>query len=152
MKKIVTVALVAFVILLAGSQLVRPARTNPPVDAPLAIRDPAVESVLRRSCFDCHSNETRWPWYSTVAPVSWLLVSDVNEARHEMNFSSWKDPKRELRKEMCEQVREGEMPLWFYIPLHPDARLSEADIRILCDWGARSSGGTPIAEAPDDDD
>lgn len=53
---------------------------------------------------------------------------------------------------MCEQVREGEMPLWFYIPLHPDARLSEADIRILCDWGARSSGGMPIAEAPDDDD
>ncbi len=73
-------------------------------------------------------------------------MSDVNEARHEMNFSSWKDPKRELRKEMCESRERS------FIPLHRDARLSEADVRILCDWAARSSGGAPIAEAPDDDD
>ena len=149
MKK-TAVVLVALVVILAGAQLVRPARTNPAANAPLAIGDRGVESILRRSCFDCHSNETRWPWYSNVAPVSWLVVRDVNEARDEMNFSSWKDPKGKLRAEICENVREGEMPLAIYLPLHADAGLTAADKKTLCDWASRS--GTIAARAGQDDD
>lgn len=135
-RKTFTVALIGLLVLLAGAQLVRPARTNPAADAPLAIGDPAVEGVLRRSCFDCHSNETRWPWYSAVAPASWLVARDVNEGRDELNFSSWKDPKGKLRREICEKVREGEMPLAIYLPLHAGARLTEADKTLLCTWAS----------------
>lgn len=146
MKRFLKIALAVVIVFLAGAQLVRPARTNPPATAPLAIEDRAAETVLRRSCFDCHSNETRWPWYTAVAPISWLVVSDVNEGRREMNFSAWKDPKRKLRKEICEQVREGEMPLAIYLPLHPAARLTPADVQTLCGWAARSApAGAAIA-------
>lgn len=152
MKKSFTVALVAVLVLLAGAQLVRPARTNPAADAPLAIGDPGVERVLRRSCFDCHSNETKWPWYSGVAPSSWLVVRDVNEAREELNFSSWKDPKGELRTEICEKVREGEMPLGIYLPLHAEARLTEADKTLLCRWANAGSGTSGEAREDEHDE
>lgn len=149
MKK-TAVVLVAVVVILAGAQLVRPARTNPAADAPLAIGDRGVESILRRSCFDCHSNETRWPWYSNVAPASWLVVRDVNKGRNEMNFSHWKDPEGKLRAEICENVREGEMPLAIYLPLHADARLTEADRKTLCTWASRS--GAVAARSGQNDD
>ncbi len=149
MKK-TTVVLVALGVILAGAQLVRPARTNPAADAPLPIGDRGVESILRRSCFDCHSNETRWPWYSNVAPASWLVVGDVNEGREAMNFSNWKDPKRELRAEICENVREGEMPPTIYLPLHADAGLTDADKKTICDWASRS--GTIAARTGEDED
>ncbi|HEU5163562.1 MAG TPA: heme-binding domain-containing protein [Thermoanaerobaculia bacterium] len=149
MKK-TTIVLAGLVIALAGAQFVRPARTNPAVDAPLAIGDPAVEAVLRRACFDCHSNETRWPWYSAVAPSSWLVVRDVNEGRGEMNFSSWNDPEGELREEICEKVREGEMPLKIYLPLHAKARLTEADKTALCAWANRAP--SPQAGTHTEDD
>jgi hypothetical protein len=146
------VVLVALVIVLAGAQLVRPARTNPAADAPLAIGDPAVEAVLRRACFDCHSNETRWPWYSAVAPSSWLVVRDVNKGRDEMNFSSWKDPKGELRAEICEKVREGEMPMKIYLPLHAEARLTEQDKALLCAWADRSATAPAGLHSEEGDD
>jgi hypothetical protein len=151
MKKTAVIVLVAIVIFLAGAQLVRPARTNPPADAPLVISDRAVESILRRSCYDCHSNQTRWPWYSNVAPASWLVVKDVNEGREEMNFSNWKDPKGELRAEICEKVREGEMPLAIYVPLHAEARLTAEDERTLCAWASRSAVGASPTENEEDD-
>ena len=149
MKK-TAIVLVSLGIVLAGAQLVRPARTNPTADAPRAIGDPAVETILRRACFDCHSNETRWPWYSAVAPSSWLVVRDVNEGRSEMNFSNWKDPKGELRTEICEKVREGEMPMKIYLPLHAEARLTEADKTALCDWANRSAISQGHSEGNDD--
>ena len=96
------------------------------------------QEVLRRSCFDCHSNETRWPWYARVAPISWLLHRDVVEGRRHLIFSEWdKVPpdKRAKRIAGCwRQVQRGDMPLWFYLPLHPAAKLSSDDKALLEKW------------------
>jgi hypothetical protein len=94
--------------------------------------------VLHRSCWDCHSNETDWPWYSAVAPVSWLVAHDVSEGRDQVNFSTWASlsPKDEghALEEIREQMEKKEMPLWYYLPLHSDARMSDADRETLIDW------------------
>ncbi|HEY0787258.1 MAG TPA: heme-binding domain-containing protein [Thermoanaerobaculia bacterium] len=151
MKKTFPVAVIALLVLLAGAQLVRPARTNPPANAPLPIDDPAAEAVFRRACFDCHSNQTRWPWYAGVAPFSWLVVRDVNEGRSKMNFSTWKDPEGELPEEICEEVRKGAMPLKIYLSLHPEARLTQADKEALCGWAGRAAPASATAEDDEDD-
>lgn len=122
---------------LVAIQVIPVARTNPPVEeevpAPAEVRD-----VLRRACYDCHSNETNWPWYGRVAPMSWLVVRDVNEGRAEMNYSAWNRLSAEKQKKRFRQswelVDKGEMPLWFYMPLHPEAKLSDADRELLKGW------------------
>lgn len=130
-------------VVLVVIQAFRPAHTNPPVDpqqtVQAALTVPAdVDAVLERSCNDCHSNETLWPWYAEVAPVSWFVVDHVNHGREEMSFSAWGtySARKAAHKleEICEKVREGEMPLASYLLLHPEARLSEADKQALCDW------------------
>jgi hypothetical protein len=97
-----------------------------------------VEGILKRSCYDCHSNHTTWPWYSSVAPVSWLVAEDVEHGRKKMNFSEWtklSEAKREARlNEICEQVKSDEMPMPKYLLMHSDAKLSQADKDILCKW------------------
>ncbi|UCF40387.1 MAG: heme-binding domain-containing protein [Gemmatimonadota bacterium] len=112
-------------------------RANPPVTAEIAA-PPEVMEVLRVACYDCHSNETRWPWYGYVAPVSWLVAHDVNEAREELNFSEWgllsAEDAAELREEVWEEVEEGEMPLRKYVWLHPEARLSREQRQVLQMW------------------
>jgi len=115
--------------------------TNPPVEADLNAPT-EVKAILERSCYDCHSNQTRWPWYSRVAPVSWLMAHDVTEGREHINFSEWhrlrtKD-QVEAMEEMWEEVKEGEMPLWFYLPMHPEARISQADRAVLQSWAEGS--------------
>ncbi len=135
LKIIAAVLIVAFI----GIQFVPVERSNPPVtgeiDAP-----PRVKEILMRSCYDCHSNETVWPWYSYIAPASWLLADDVAEGRAELNFSEWKgyDEKRKLKKfkETREEVEEGEMPQWYYVIMHPEAKLSDADKQALFEWTA----------------
>lgn len=111
--------------------------SNPPVTADIP-SSPEVKAVLRRACYDCHSNETRWPWYSRVAPASWLTARDVREGRAELNFSAWNEYSTQQRvkkiKESWEEVAEGEMPPWFYLPAHRDARLSAEDRVLLRDW------------------
>jgi hypothetical protein len=102
-------------------------RINPPVVQKIKM-DAGTEKILRRACFDCHSNETIWPWYSTVAPVSWLFSYDVNKGREKLNFSNGKYSDL---KEIAEEVREGKMPLKRYIFLHPEARLTEKDKEAL---------------------
>lgn len=108
---------------------------NPPhrykMDAP-----PEVEVILRRACFDCHSNETKWPIYSRVAPGSWLMARDIHNGRNHLNFSEWADVDDDERQddlENCwEQVESGAMPKWFYIfPFHRDAKLSDGDKALL---------------------
>lgn len=136
-------AALGLIILLVLAQLVRPDMTNPPVDesrtlsAKAQVR-PEVYAILERSCNDCHSNKTSWPLYSQVTPVSWYLVNHVNEGRRELNLSDWAkyDTTRATRKldAICEQVREGEMPLNSYLLLHPAAKLSEEDKKAICDW------------------
>ena len=127
-------------------QFVRPARTNPPIDPTKTLRStgrPAVEvtAILDRACRDCHSSETRWPWYSHVAPVSWLVTRDVNVGRKELSFSTWGDydARRRARKleEICEQVRAGEMPQFPYPLMHPEARLTDRDTQVICGWTDR---------------
>lgn len=153
--------LLIVVMVLAAIQLVRPAMTNPPVDPSRTLQataqvPPQIDSILRRSCYDCHSSETRWPWYSKVAPSSWLLASDVDEGRREVNFSNWAafDKQRAVKRltKICEEVRGGDMPPWYYLPMHPPAKLSDADHQLLCTWAdgeeARISAGmTPAQRA-----
>ena len=102
---------------------------NPPV-----IEEPAWDSARTRdlavaACFDCHSNETRWPWYSNVAPISWLLQRDVDEGREELNFSEWHTEQE--GDEAAETIRDGSMPPWQYTLTHPEARLSDTDLEAL---------------------
>jgi hypothetical protein len=99
---------------------------------------PQVVAILDRSCNDCHSNKTRWPWYSNVAPVSWFVIDHVIEGRENMNYSEWgKYSQRDndvLLRQMCREVRGGAMPLSSYTPLHPGSKLSVEDVKTLCDW------------------
>jgi hypothetical protein len=133
----------ALVVALALIQLVPVTRSNPPVTSDLDA-PPGVKKILRASCYDCHSNETRWPWYSRVAPVSWLVAHDVEEGRSRFNFSEWSayEPKRRKRlaAEMWKEVEAGEMPLPVYLLAHPGARLSEAHRAALEAWTAEVSG------------
>ena len=134
-------SLITVVVLAAAIQFVQPARTNPPVDPGKQIRahlavDPVVMDTFARSCNDCHSNATVWPWYSKIAPASWLLVHDVNAGRAELNFSDWNAGKEqgEVLGKICEEVSDGEMPGRIYQLMHPRARLTNADIQALCSW------------------
>jgi hypothetical protein len=116
-------------------QLVPVDRSNPPVVSDLAAPSP-VNEILRTSCYDCHSNETHWPWYSYVAPVSWLVTHDVKEGRHEVNFSEWNlvsDPHHVI-EEIHEEVEDGKMPMEIYLLLHPGAALSDGQKKTLDEW------------------
>jgi hypothetical protein len=133
------------VVVLIGLQFVRPARINPAVDPSQTIHarqqpNPQVAAILDRSCQDCHSNTTRWPWYSNVAPVSWFVIDHVNHARSHLNFSEWGrlDNRQAVKKleEICEEVQDGEMPLKSYTYIHWGAKLTPEDIKTLCDWTA----------------
>jgi cytochrome c551/c552 len=148
-KKIAVGALLA----LGAMQFVRFERTNPPVTADIRVAAD-VKSVLRRACYDCHSNETVWPTYSQIAPVSWLLHRDVIVGREELNFSSWESLPPEKRakktKKIGKEVADGEMPPWFYTPLHPQASLSAADKQLLQSWvqGAPETPPAPRSPSP----
>lgn len=143
MKKWLGRIALVLAVALALIQGYRPERTNPPVDPNRTIQavmqvPPQVDTILKRSCHDCHSNTTHWPWYSNVAPASWLVAHDVEEGREHLNFSEWasyppNDAAHAL-EEICEETREGNMPMWQYELTHPGARLSEADKRTLCTW------------------
>lgn len=132
-QKILVGLAVAFVLI----QLVPVDRSNPPL-AQEVPASPAVLDVIRRACYDCHSNATRWPWYSYVAPASWLVVHHVDEGRHEVNFTDWAQypPDKAAKKiyEVGEEVEEGAMPMPGYLLLHGEARLSDADKKLLVDW------------------
>ena len=105
--------------------------------------------ALRRACYDCHSNETRWPVWAYVAPFSWLVVRDVATARAILNFSEWAayEPARRvaLRSTVGSTTATHRMPLWYYVSLHPDSRLSESELDALSAWalGAASEAGFP---------
>ncbi len=128
-------------VLLVAIQFFQPDRSNPPADPQgtyeaMAKPDAELAAALRRACYDCHSNETRWPWYSRVAPVSWLLANHVREGRGHLNFSEWgrysPQAARRRLEEACEEVREGKMPLRSYLFLHPEARLTPKEANLIC--------------------
>jgi len=148
MRKILKVSLLILVLLFIGIQVNRPVRSNPPVDRVKEISavhpmTPVVSAILQGSCNDCHSNQTVWPWYSNVAPASWLVASDVNNGRDALNFSAWgaysSEKRQELMGKMCEQVKDREMPLSQYILLHPGARLNASGVQALCSWTQRTA-------------
>jgi len=142
-KRILKWTAVVAACLLLVIQFTGPARSNPvavdsqTVEAHVQM-SPQVAAVLDRSCNDCHSNKTRWPWYSRVAPVSWFVIDHVNHGRSHMNFSEWGRFSRSEAAEMltviCKEVKSGAMPLSSYTPLHPGSELSDEDVRLLCDW------------------
>lgn len=136
MRKPVKV-LIAAVATLGAMQLVTCKHENPPITGEL-VAPPDVQEVLRRACYDCHSHQTVWPWYSHVAPISWLVYRDVTEGRRHVNFSTWTalPPEKQAKKKKgsAKEAREGEMPPWFYLPAHPTARLTEADRATLARW------------------
>lgn len=132
MKKIILIVGIGAVALLILIQLVPFGRqhTNPPVVQEPNWDSPQTRQLAVRACFDCHSNETVWPWYSNIAPVSWLVQNDVNEGRGRLNFSEWGRGETEI-DEVGEVVRRGEMPPSYFVMLHPDARLTAAEQEAL---------------------
>ena len=148
MRRIAKGAGLLLLMVFTVSQLVRPARTNPTTDPARTLFHirpvPAhVASALDRACRDCHSNDTRWPWYSNVAPVSWFVIDHVNHGRSHFNYSDWSrhdaEEGRRLLATACRLVREQEMPLLSYTWMHRHASLSPADVDALCAWTTEPS-------------
>ena len=121
-------SVVVLAVLIAAVQLVPYGRdhTNPPVQKEPAWDSPRTRELFFRACKNCHSNETEWPWYSHVAPASWMVQYDVSHARGHFNVSEWGRERNE-GDEAAEEVRDDEMPPWYYRPLHPEARLTPAE-------------------------
>jgi len=142
-KKVFKIALIVLASAFVVAQFIRPTMTNPPENPSDTLESstkvpPDVEAIFTRSCADCHSNRTIYPWYSYISPVSWLLANDINDGRKELNLSTWNttDTKRKVRKldKICEEVQDGEMPLPKYLWIHRNAKLSQNDINTLCTW------------------
>ena len=149
---------ISFVILIVGFIAIQfvdrvvPAlgRDNPPVIYQMVWDSPQTEDLMRAACYDCHSNETTWPWYSRIAPVSWLVAHDVNEGRDHLNFSTGGGELQGYK--LIESIREGEMPPLQYTAVHGNARLSDAEKTLLIDGIAMSMGGFSVSERDIDDD
>jgi hypothetical protein len=128
-------------VLLLAIQLIPVDRDNPPVTAAIADVPPAVADPLRRACYDCHSHETRWPWYSAIAPMAWLVAHDVHHGREHLNFSTWGElPSRKQAKrleELVEVLEEDEMPPWLYDAGHPAVRLDAREREAIIAWARR---------------
>ena len=144
-KRLARVLGMSLVIAAIGAQFIRPERPQGELPGDgrmneLVVVPASVDLLLRRSCYDCHSDDTRWPWYAQVAPVSWLITYDVRHGRSNLDFSRWssdtaREPTPQQRFQwICRDAREGIMPPRTYLLLHPDARLTETDKRLLCAW------------------
>ncbi len=129
--------LIALVVIVLLCQVIPVNRDNPSHKAEFSVSQ-ELQDIFLRSCFDCHSHETTWPWYSRVAPVSWLIAHDVSEGREHLNFSVWSEypleKQEKLKGEIWETVSEDEMPPLQYFLAHRDARLSEQDKAHIRRW------------------
>lgn len=129
--------LIAIIVIVVGIQFIPVDRDNPPVSQDINPPE-KISTILRNSCYDCHSNETEWPWYSYVAPVSFLVAGDVVDGRRHLNFSEWDrydDEKQgKILEEILEEVEKGDMPLPKYLITHPDAEMNSEKIKVLKDW------------------
>ena len=141
MKRKLKWIFIALVTGFALLQLTNPPRTNPPVIHDLmasSATPPQVAAMLHAACYDCHSSETLWPWYSHIAPMSWLIASDVKEGREHLNLSDWPNdnPMRAAKplENMSDEISSGEMPLPKYTKIHADARLTQIQRKELSDW------------------
>lgn len=139
LKILVSLLFLAFIVI----QFIRPDFTNPPIVQGQTLEDVTkvpenVQALLKTSCNDCHSNTTNYPWYSKIQPSAWFLKGHIDDGRRHLNFSDWKtyDAKKQRRKlaEVCEEIQEKAMPLPSYLWIHWDAKLTDADIKTICDW------------------
>ncbi|NTW63279.1 MAG: heme-binding domain-containing protein [Chlorobiaceae bacterium] len=130
------------VLVLAAIQLVPYGRDhlNPPVTGEPTWDSPRTQELFSRACKDCHSNKTVWPWYSNVAPASWLAALDVSVGRKKFNVSEWGRTEKNEGDEAAGEVREGKMPPWFYLPAHPEAKLNDQEKKELADGLAATFG------------
>ncbi len=132
MKKLIAVIILALI----GIQFIPVERTNPPVQSD--IDAPAdVKAILKKACYDCHSNETNWAWYTKVAPMSFLTVKDDEDGRKHLNFSEWGSyatKMGQIKEEIWEEVREEQMPPWMYRVSHSEAKLTLEEKNILRNW------------------
>jgi mono/diheme cytochrome c family protein len=142
MKRLVLNILVGSVLLLVILQLIPYGRahTNPPLLTAPTWDSPQTQALFERACGDCHSNQTRWPWYSNIAPISWLVQRDVDEGRAKLNVSEWGQGEQET-EEIGEVVENGEMPPRIYLLTHPEARLLAQEKTALVDGLQASLGG-----------
>ena len=142
-------------IVVIGIQIYPVDRSNPPVQSDFSGPE-EVKAMLKVACYDCHSNETQWPWYSYVAPVSWFVAHHVEEGRAEFNLSAWdaidEMHQMKIREEMWEEVEEGEMPLPPYVLLHSEAILSEEQKKALEEWAEGEEGDDDEDEEHDDEE
>ena len=130
MKKLI--ALIIFVII--GIQFIPIDRTNPPVQSDI-IAPFEIKAVFKKACYDCHSNETNWTWYTKVAPASFLAVKDVNDGRKHLNFSEWDlNKEAKVKEEIWDEIREEQMPPWQYKIFHSEAKLSIAEKDLIRNW------------------
>ena len=113
---------------------------NPPVTAEPQWDSPQTRDLVTRACYDCHSNQTTWPWHSNIAPVSWLIQHDVEEGRSRLNFTEWNRPQRET-EDAARQVQRGAMPQSYYVMMHPPANLTPAEKQALIQGLQASLGG-----------
>ena len=147
---------IGIVLVAALLQLTNPSRTNPPIlpghaISPTNAPPPQIAALLHTACYNCHSQETQWPWYSHIAPVSWLIARDVNAGRARMNFSDWPNdhPDQAAKRlgDLSEEVHNGDMPPSNYQWMHPEARLTPAQRDELVKWAdqeadrLRAAGG-----------
>lgn len=138
MKKLSTI-LAALLIIFVLIQLIPVTRDNPEFDVEYDFNAPIeVKEIVVNSCFDCHSNQTNWPWYSYVAPTSWITVNHVNDGRDHINFSEWlkypQENRQKIKSEMIEEIEEGNMPLPPYLITHSNAELDDDKLLILKTW------------------
>jgi hypothetical protein len=145
LKKFLKIAGIAIVVLLILIQFIPVSHTNPPVTREIQWDSPQTQELAQRACFDCHSNETVWPWYAYVAPVSWRIANHVNEGRRRLNFSEWDRP-NENEERIVEDMTSGRMPLWDYLLLHPEAKLTQAEQQALIDGLKQTLANDPPIE------
>ncbi len=140
-RTILKLVVLGVILLVAIGQFFPPDRSNPPVNSAVTFEfvarpSPEMAAIVKRACYDCHSNQTVWPWYSRLAPISWLVAADVQEGRAHMNFSEWgllsPEASRLKLQNACNEVKAGDMPLWFYVWMHPESRLSEQNVQTIC--------------------
>ena len=139
--RIVRWLLIVFLVVFIGAQFIRPVRDNPPTPAGSSLvgkATPEVAAILDRACRDCHSNDSRWPWYTNVTPTNWFVANHVHHAREHLNYSLWatydEDDRDKFLGNMCSLAQRRRMPLPSYLLVHRDAKLSDVEIKTLCDW------------------
>ena len=137
MRRIRRTFFVLLILVFIGIQFIEVERANPPATAELKAPS-EVQVIFKNSCYDCHSNETIWPWYSKIAPVSWLISKDVVDGRKHLNFSEWEklyaDKRTKMKKEIWDQINHDEMPISLYTFMHSKAKLEPIQKNVIKKW------------------